>query len=106
MDKYNKLLTECYELLTESSEFPPGLQKAFKKHGIEPKSHSIGFSEKEQKWYGWSHRAISGYGIGDVIKKSNVMCSKYGSGKVKPGFKCKTLEDCKFVATEFAKAVD
>lgn len=28
---------------------------------------SIGFCEKEAKWYGWSHRAICGFGIGDRI---------------------------------------
>ncbi len=26
-----------------------------------------GFSTKEQKWYGWSHRAIFGYGIGSKV---------------------------------------
>jgi len=29
---------------------------------------SIGFSEKDQKWVGWSHRAIYGFGIGSEIK--------------------------------------
>lgn len=44
------------------------------KRGIMPeKSHSshcvcsIGFCEKDQKWYGWSHRAICGFGIGDKL---------------------------------------
>ena len=32
---------------------------------------SIGFSEKEQKWYGWSHRAIFGFGIGHTVKKGD-----------------------------------
>jgi len=31
----------------------------------------IGFCEKEQKWYGWSHRAIYGFGIGSVVKKGD-----------------------------------
>jgi hypothetical protein len=31
----------------------------------------IGFSEKEQKWYGWSHRAIFGFGIGSKCKKGS-----------------------------------
>ena len=45
------------------------------KRGIQPELSepgnsvcSIGFCEREQKWYGWSHRAICGFGIGDVIK--------------------------------------
>ena len=29
---------------------------------------SIGFCEREQKWYGWSHRAIYGFGIGSMCK--------------------------------------
>ena len=32
---------------------------------------SIGFCEKEQKWYGWSHRAIYGFGVGDSVKKGD-----------------------------------
>jgi hypothetical protein len=32
---------------------------------------SIGFSEKEQKWYGWSHRAIYGFGIGSIVQKGD-----------------------------------
>lgn len=31
----------------------------------------IGFCEKDQKWYGWSHRAIFGFGIGSVIKRGD-----------------------------------
>ncbi len=31
----------------------------------------IGFNEKEQKWYGWSHRAIYGFGIGSIVKKGD-----------------------------------
>jgi len=32
---------------------------------------SIGFCEKEQKWYGWSHRAMFGFGIGSEVKKDD-----------------------------------
>lgn len=46
-----------------------------KKRGIHPilaqESNnvcSIGFSEREQKWYGWSHRAIYGFDIGSKVK--------------------------------------
>lgn len=48
------------------------------KRGIEPEkakeSHgvcSIGFCEREQKWYGWSHRAIYGFGIGSTCSKGD-----------------------------------
>ena len=33
---------------------------------------SIGFCEKEQKWYGWSHRAMYGFGIGSGVKKGDI----------------------------------
>lgn len=32
---------------------------------------SIGFCEAEQKWYGWSHRAIYGFGVGSAVKKGD-----------------------------------
>lgn len=32
---------------------------------------SLGFSLREQKWYGWSHRAIYGFGIGSTCKKGD-----------------------------------
>lgn len=32
---------------------------------------AIGFCEKEQKWYGWSHRAIYGFGLGSVVKRGD-----------------------------------
>lgn len=32
---------------------------------------SIGFNHSEQKWYGWSHRAIYGFGIGSAVKRGD-----------------------------------
>lgn len=70
-----------------------------KEHGIEKEIQpGVGFSEKEQKWYGWSHRASHGFGIGDVAKE----CHPTGT---KEGNKCKTLEDCKKAAIAFANSV-
>jgi hypothetical protein len=40
---------------------------------------SIGFNPIEQKWYGWSHRAIFGFGIGGECKKG--MCHYVPSNK-------------------------
>ena len=47
-----------------------GLRKIQK---IDPSfsSCSIGFNEDEQKWYGWSHRAIYGFGIGSTCNKGD-----------------------------------
>jgi len=33
---------------------------------------SIGFCDKEQKWYGWSHRAMYGFGIGSEVKRGDL----------------------------------
>lgn len=71
----------------------------FKKHGIQEEEAGLGFSEKEQKWYGWSHRAIHGFGIGDEA----VECYP---GETKRGKKCKTLADCKAAAKKFAESVN
>jgi len=40
-------------------------------------SANIGFNPAEQKWYGWSHRAIFGFGVGSECKKG--MCG-YSAG--------------------------
>lgn len=77
---------------------------------------SIGFSEKEQKWYGWSHRALYGFGIGHVVNEGD--CAA-GSGwtdeylsdhpeedvSVPVGFTAQTLDDCRRVAVAFADSV-
>jgi len=40
----------------------------FEKISPDHSVYSIGFNEKEQKWYGWSHRACNGFGIGSTCK--------------------------------------
>jgi len=49
-----------------------------KTRGVQPektnRNHcicSIGFCEREQKWYGWSHRAIYGFGIGSEVRRGD-----------------------------------
>ena len=32
---------------------------------------NIGFSEQDQEWCGWSHRAIFGFGVGSKVKKGD-----------------------------------
>ena len=34
-------------------------------------THGVGFSPKDNKWYGWSHRAIFGFEIGSTCKKGD-----------------------------------
>ena len=84
------------------------LDKFFKKHDIKKSkniySTPIGFSEKEQKWYGWSHRAIHGFKVGDKCKDGDL---GVGDGYAfKAGDVLKTLDDCKQRAKDFAKSVD
>lgn len=49
-----------------------------KKWGIAPEKISdehnvcsIGWCEKDQKWFAWSHRAMCGFGIGSITKKGH-----------------------------------
>ena len=32
---------------------------------------SVGYCEAKQKWYGWSHRAMYGFGVGSKVKKGD-----------------------------------
>jgi hypothetical protein len=100
------------------------------KFGIVPESRSgksnedvcnIGFCEKEQKWYGWSHRAMYGFGIGTKVKKGDVSFLPATEADVpkdeyadwvlagKPlgrgEWEAKTLEDAKEMACDFAKDI-
>ena len=99
-----KILENLYESKKEKSS----LEKYFDKHEIKPEGdiykNSIGFSEKEQKWYGWSHRAIFGFELGHECIDGDL---GVGDGYTfKPGDKLKTLDDCKQMAKDFAKSVD
>lgn len=61
---------------------------------------SIGFSHKDGKWYGWSHRAIHGFKKGDVVRKGNCT-AEY----LPIGFKAKNIADAKKMAIAFANSV-
>ena len=88
------------------------IQKSIKNHN----AASIGYSPEENKWYGWSHRAIHGFTIGDIVKEGDLTNS---SGLVEEyriqhpeedhslpvGFKALTLNDAKRMAIAFACAV-
>jgi len=94
-----------------------------KKGGIIPEksdpSHnvcSIGFCAREQKWYGWSHRARYGFKIGDEVKEGDC-CASSGwteeylkehpeeNTALPIGFIAKNLDDCKKMAIAFAESV-
>ncbi len=76
------------------------IQKADKKHCVA----SIGFNKDEQKWYGWSHRAMCAFGIGDMLFEEkfgndHTLFIEHGSEKIK------TLEQAKQAAINFAAHV-
>jgi len=94
------------------------VKKRIKPEKVNPSHNvcSIGFCEAEQKWYGWSHRAIFGFGIGDTVKEGDCTNS---SGWVEEylkehpeadlslpvGFKANNLDDAKRMAVAFAESV-
>ena len=88
------------------------IQKTKKEHN----TCSIGYSPRENKWYGWSHRAIHGFTIGDEVEEGDLTNT---SGFIEEyriqhpdedmslpvGFKALTLNDAKRMAIAFAEAV-
>ena len=76
----------------------------------------VGFCEREQKWYGWSQRALFGFGIGDIAEEGDA-CTTSGwtdeylaehpekSLAVPVGFVAETLVDARRMAVAFAEAI-
>jgi len=63
---------------------------------VEDLTTGVGFSPKENKWYGWSHRAIYGFTIGSTcIKGSTHYTEERGE------WVAKTMEDAKQMAIDF-----
>ena len=65
---------------------------------------SIGFNTEENKWYGWSHRAICGFGIGDKVFQErfgddNTPFTKHGNKTIE------NMEQAKLAAKRFAESV-
>lgn len=73
--------------------------RSFEPASQDDKVCSIGFNPEEKKWYGWSHRAYYGFGIGDKGKES------YPEGDRIDGDEAKTLDDAKQLAIDFARSV-
>jgi hypothetical protein len=77
---------------------------------------TIGFSDRHQAWFGWSHRAYQLFRIGDRVEEGdNITVSGYTTEYLSEnpekdltlpvGFEAKTLEDCKRMAIAFADSV-
>ena len=94
-------------------------KKGIKPEKISPSKNkvcSIGFCGKEQKWYGWSHRAICGFGVGDIVKEGDCTASSGWTkeylkehpdedGSLPIGFQAKDLNDARRMAVAFAESV-
>lgn len=55
------------------------IDRLIKENGIKPEKininyslETIGFSESQQRWYGWSPKAICGFGRGSKIQKGSI----------------------------------
>lgn len=101
----NQLIDQIVYRHIDEAKKKSWLEKFKEKHGIvsqkaEPDHvvHSIGFSEKEKKWYGWSHRAIASFGVGDKVKDGH-------SPEKYRGKTARSLMDCEKFARAFAAEV-
>ena len=73
--------TEMISAYTPSGDYIGNQREAHRlvsKRGVQPEKVSqehcvcsIGYSVKDGKWYGWSHRAIFGFKVGSVCKKGH-----------------------------------
>ena len=77
---------------------------------------SVGFSKKNGGWYGWSHKNIGGFRVGEVIKEGDpsLDCAfervyLEECGKTNPCFAynrpIKTLEEAQLIAKAYAKSI-
>lgn len=122
-DKETVTLYSAYNLAGKYIGTAKDAARLWNKWGIKPETIdpdddtcSIGFSEKNQKWYGWSHRAIHGFGVGDQVEEGDLTAQSQWSPmlleenpeadrSLPVGFVAKTLDDCKKMAIAFADAV-
>lgn len=67
---------------------------------------SVGFCEDEQKWFGWSHRAIAGFGVGDKLFEEHWPKGTDNTPFIAHGDKTITvLDEARQAAVNFAKCV-
>jgi len=61
---------------------------------------SIGYSEKDGKWYGWSHRALYGFRPGDVVAEGDCHADA-----IPPGTVARDITGARQFAEAFAESV-
>lgn len=108
----------CSEWMDLRSFIAEGITELIQARKNGGKVAQIGFNPTKRKWYGWSHRAGMGFGIGYRIKRGSPILSsgwtkdapEYKSdmkkrSKYKVGYTTKTLKECKELAILFADSV-
>lgn len=91
-----------------------GIREFYTRNG--GKVACIGWDPEKRLWYGWSHRAIYGFGIGHIVQEGSIVrsngwiegCPEYEeSERIKPqvGYVARTRSDCRYLAERFAEAV-
>ncbi len=69
-------------------------------------SANIGYNPVAKKWFGWSHRAIVGFGIGDKLFDENYKKATDDTPFIKyGGITIKTMKQAKQAATNFAQYI-
>jgi hypothetical protein len=78
-----------------------------KKNGIIPEPArdgdgicTVGFCANELKYYGWSHRAMYGFKIGDIVEEGDAT-----DESLPIGFTANTMADARCMAVAFADSV-
>jgi hypothetical protein len=97
----------AYSILDGSYIGDPKTARRLSNRGILPQrrlpSHqvaTIGYSPRDGKWYGWSHRAIAGFKPGDIVRKGQILAGTYSPGTV-----ARTMDEAKEFASVFAESV-
>ena len=87
-----------------------------KPHRKSTKHCGIGYSSKHKKFYGWNHRSINGYKIGDVLKPGNLATENswtdeyiqenpHKATALPVGTKLYTIDDCEKAAIAYCYAI-
>lgn len=103
-------ITVCYSEIDGGYIGEPKVADVMLKYGIRPQRAgpddnvcSIGLSDKDGKWYGWSHRAMFNFGIGDEYYWPDTCFD--GPGSKQPKRIINTVDEAKESAINFAEDV-
>jgi hypothetical protein len=108
-------LTVAYDLKGRYLGNPDTALVLCRDHGIEQfelasptnKTLSVGFSPSKNRWFGWSHRAICGFSIGDKLFDEEAYATLSDKTPFRNAGKTtiRTLDQAKQAAINFAKYI-